>query len=140
MLSVRDAFGGSFMIKIILVFIVIFVSFMAAAVTYAKAFRVKNGVINILEQNQYNGQINKVQDKIDTYLGSVPYSERNDTTIGHCNNAGGKMTGNGACIVPKGGNNNKYYQVIVYISISLPFFHLNPIFPISGETKTITYN
>ena len=43
----RDAFGGVFMIKLALIFIIIYVSFMAVAINYAKAFRVKNQVINI---------------------------------------------------------------------------------------------
>ena len=40
------------MIKLVLIFIVIYVSFMAVAINYAKAFRVKNEVINIIEQIQ----------------------------------------------------------------------------------------
>ena len=48
----RDAFGGTFMIKLGLVFLVVYVSFMAVAINYAKAFRVKNQIINIIEQYQ----------------------------------------------------------------------------------------
>ena len=49
----RESFGGAFMIKLVLVFIVIYITFMAVAIDYAKVFRVKNNVINILEQNQF---------------------------------------------------------------------------------------
>ena len=51
----REYFGGAFILKLLFVFIVIFVSFMAVTISYAKAFRVKNQVINIVEQNQYSG-------------------------------------------------------------------------------------
>ena len=43
----RDAFGGTFVIKLIIIFIVLYVSFMAVAMQYAKTFRVKNLIINL---------------------------------------------------------------------------------------------
>lgn len=48
----RDAFGGVFMMRLMLVFIVIFISFTAVSFKYAKSFRVKNEVIDFVEQNQ----------------------------------------------------------------------------------------
>lgn len=48
----RDAFGGAFMIKLFLVFIIIYVSFTALALNYAKAFKVKNQIINYIENNE----------------------------------------------------------------------------------------
>ena len=50
----RESFGGAFMLKLVIVFIVVYISFMAVAINYAKAFRVKNNVINILEQHQFS--------------------------------------------------------------------------------------
>ena len=48
----RDAFGGTFMIKLFLVFIFIYVGFTAIALNYAKAFRVKNKIIDFIETNE----------------------------------------------------------------------------------------
>ena len=48
----RDAFGGSFMIMIFLVFILVYISFTAVSLSYAKAFKVKNAVISYLEESQ----------------------------------------------------------------------------------------
>ena len=48
----RDAVGGTFMIKLILVFLAVYIIFMGAALNYAKAFRVKNKVMDIIEQNE----------------------------------------------------------------------------------------
>ena len=45
----RDAVGGSFMIKLIIVFLVLYIIFVAVALNYAKAFRVKNKVLDIIE-------------------------------------------------------------------------------------------
>ena len=48
----REAFGGVFMIRISLVFVFIFVAFSAISLNYAKAFRVKNHVIDFIEQQE----------------------------------------------------------------------------------------
>ena len=48
----RDAFGGAFMIKLFLVFIFVYICFTAIALNYAKAFKVKNKVIDYLENNE----------------------------------------------------------------------------------------
>ena len=132
----REAFGGTFMLKIAMVFLVIYVGFMAGAVSYAKAFRVKNQVINILEQHQYNGE-DTTKAKIDEYLAGVPY---NNTDRSKC--SGGSYTDRGVCIIDMGAgagtsSNQKYYKVIVFINIDLNFLNVHVNVPISGETKTI---
>lgn len=48
----RDAFGGSFMLMIFLVFIFVYISFTAVSLSYAKAFKVKNAVISYLEESE----------------------------------------------------------------------------------------
>ena len=46
----RDAFGGEFMIRLMMVFIVVYVGFGAISLNYAKTFRLKNKIIDIIEQ------------------------------------------------------------------------------------------
>ena len=48
----RDAFGGVFMMRLMLVFVFIFVAFTAISLNYAKAFRIKNKVIDFVEQEE----------------------------------------------------------------------------------------
>lgn len=48
----RDAFGGVFTMNIMLVFIFIFVAFSAVSLNYAKAFRLKNSIIDFVEENE----------------------------------------------------------------------------------------
>ena len=48
----RDAFGGTFMIQVFIVFILIYISFTALALNYAKAFKAKNFIIDYLENNE----------------------------------------------------------------------------------------
>lgn len=143
----RESFGGAFMIKLILVFIVIYISFMAVAINYAKAFRVKNNVINILEQSQF--ELGDSIDSIDNYLGTVSYIVNNSSSVSsHCNGvAFGNtdkakntvLTARGVCIEKMGDGNKHYYKVTSYISINFPFFDISMTLPISGETKMIIY-
>lgn len=142
----RESFGGAFMIKLVLVFIVIYVAFMAVAVNYAKAFRVKNNVINILEQSQY--QLGDDISEIDSYLSGVPYNLNGNTDVSSkcgsgtefgSKNGNSVLTMNGVCITQLGdvSNNKIYYRVTSYISIEFPFFNIFMTLPISGETKVI---
>lgn len=139
----RESFGGAFIIKLLLVFIIVYISFMAIAINYAKAFRVKNQVINIIEQNQYTGDDDQlVISKIDSYLSSVAYNySENNKIKDNCDSfKESKLTDNRACIVPLGNEDARYYKVITYIAIDFPFFDISMVIPISGETKMIYTN
>lgn len=151
----KDSFGGAFMIKLMLVFIVIYITFMGVAINYAKVFRVKNNVINILEQYQFNisddNERSTMSRVIDDYLMNVPYnigeaskrsvkSDCGGLELGASNNEK-MLTSRGVCIQKSSvsGSSNVYYKVTAYIAIDFPFFGLSFTFPISGETKTISY-
>ena len=135
----RDAFGGAFMLKVIMVFVVIYVTFMCIALNYARAFRVKNRVINILEQYQY-GNANTTEDAKDairTYVDQVHYkvrSKRKETTI-DCE--GEYLEDCGICILGIGDDDARYYKVTSYIVFNLPFFDAEWALPVRGETRTI---
>ena len=47
----RDAFGGAFSIKLMLIFLILYVSFICVAINYARAFRVKNEIIKFIENS-----------------------------------------------------------------------------------------
>lgn len=143
----RDAFGSTFMFKILIIFIVVYVSFMTIAVGYAKAFRIKNGVIDILEQNQYDSrEINDWNDiiinKVDVFLAKFAYNypeENYPAALNHCNSMGGEYSDNGVCIITNDPINERevYYTVVVYLIIDFPFFNYTPVIPIYGETENV---
>lgn len=139
----RDAFGGTFMIKLILIFIAIYIAFMAVALNYAKAFRVKNKIIDIIEQNEgiddYN-DTNGVLGDINTYLNTVSYYVSLDN-IEASNRDNKHCYQRGYCIeeysIKLNDIDSKYYKVTTYIRINFPFFGLNFTIPIQGETRKI---
>ncbi len=148
----RDAFGGTFMIKLMLIFIAIYVTFIAVALNYAKAFRVKNKIIDIIEQNEgLNNCVDtsegSVIDQINTYLNSISYYVSLDNK--NANVIAGKnctqyCSSRGYCIEKTENTTSKteniissYYTVTTYINIDFPFFGLNFNIPIRGETRKI---
>lgn len=134
----RESFGGAFMINLLIFFIVVYVSLMCIAIVYSRAFRVKNEVINIIEQYQYAGETNsKAEQEIEKYLLEIGYPTNTDDISEKCAAEDGKLM-NGVCIVTQSYNASaRYYKVITYIHIDLPLFDLDLILPISGETKVI---
>lgn len=130
----KDAYGGTFMIGLFLVFFVIYFSIIGVALNFAKLYRIKNNVINILEQYEYNGQNDtNVHEKMEAYLKSVPYSLDKDISLDDDCDIG--FTDLGVCIVQKGEEDKHYYSVTVYYYARLPV--LNIYLPISAKGETI---
>lgn len=144
----RDGFGGAFMIKILLVFLAVYIIFIAVAFNYARAFRVKNKLIDIIEQNE---GIRNFQDKsreigeIESYLNSVSY--RVDLTEKMKKNRGECDDQRGYCIQEIRNASSQYddetiyetyYKVTTFVVIELPFFKdfKYPV-AITGETRKI---
>lgn len=74
----RDAFGGVFTMNLLLVFIFIYVAFTAVSLNYAKAFRVKNAVIDFVEQNELSSlnhtYMNDKLDQLDEIVNKMSYN------------------------------------------------------------------
>ena len=48
----REAVGGTLLLKIVLIFLVVYIGFMAIILNYGKTFRIKNRLINYIEQEE----------------------------------------------------------------------------------------
>lgn len=136
----RDAFGGAFSIKLMLIFLMLYVSFICVAINYARAFRVKNEIINIIEQ--YEGYNTKNQSAVDEainqYLFGTGYHiDYNDVSnVSSCT----ELKGHGYCIV-KMSTDPEYYKVETYMVFNIPiidtFTGINFPIAIRGETRRI---
>lgn len=142
----REAFGGAFTIKLMLIFLAIYIAFIAVALNYAKAFRVKNKIIDIIEQNEgidsyIDTKEGSVIGDINSYLNTVSYYV-NLANIKNNNTENINCYDRGYCIEETSGTTtdgvtSKYYKVTTYININFPFFKLNFNIPITGETRKI---
>lgn len=119
----RESIGGLFLIKIMVVFIVLYNALLAIAVNYALAFRVKNQIINIVEQNE--GCVN-TGSKVKAYVNSVGYYR-----AARPGEKGYKITANTVA------NRGTYYSVSTYIQFDLPIVGSLIRPEIKGESKVI---
>ena len=134
----RDAFGGTFMLKLIVVFVVFYVSFATIAVNYAKIFRLKNRVIDIIEQYQLDLSNEKSWDTeiVDDFLSENVYNVGNNQGVqDDCKGRNGRLTRNGVCVSQGDINLGNYYDITLYMVVQLPILDVNFAIPIGGHTK-----
>ena len=67
----RDAIGGAWTLQLILIFLIVITCVLAFSVNYAKSFRLKDAVLDYLEEGQ--GLTKDVANKIESKRSSVGY-------------------------------------------------------------------
>ncbi len=112
----RESIGGLFLIKIVLIFLVVYIGFMAIVINYGKFFRYKNAIINKIEQNEGYGTCEDIRNMVL----STGYSAGDRYKIIATSNARGMI-----------------YKVKIYITFSLPLVRSKVEIPITGETRII---
>ena len=141
----KEGIGGTFMIYVLLIFLAVYITFLAVAFNYARAFRVKNKVIDIIEQNEGIQDYNDTSDssvlgQIDTYLGEVSYIV-NGIDDSNCSGYDYINKERGYCIdeysITIDGNDYGYYKVKTFIRLEIPFMNLGFTIPVKGETRKI---
>lgn len=145
----RDAFGGAFSIKLMLIFLMLYISFICVALNYARAFRVKNRIINIIEQNEGYGYDSsndmKVNQMINEYLEytgyHVNYSDLGNNFSSCSSDFIGFSQGRGYCIKELRSGSDKYYLVETYMLFRIPiidtFTGINFPIRVQGETRIV---
>ena len=135
----RDAFGGAFMIKLMLIFLVIYVCFIAVALNYAKAFKAKNGIIDLIER--YEGYEN-CQDLVNSYLSNIRYyvkSQSGDNAEYSKNNGNMTCYDLGYCIESFDDESGSNYIVTTFLEVNFFGFDslagLSFTVPIRGEVR-----
>lgn len=150
----RESIGGAWLVGIVIFFIVLFTGYLALSVNYSKAFKVKNEIISLIEENE--GLTDKTQEKIVKYLNSVGYyvyGKCNDIDSDYLDNTvNGKLIG-----YEKQGNtdkykycvyersvqddtlNRKYYRVTVFFKFDIPLLDNAFTFPVTGESKAVYF-
>lgn len=121
----REAMGSTLLIKILLIFLGIYIAFLAIAVNYSQSFRVKNKIVSIIEEYEgYPGHNNEVKKIIDNFLAGVGYAP------GRMKNKDGDYN-----IVAMSTDRGTYYVVTTYIVFDFPLVKDALKFPIKGETR-----
>ncbi len=150
----RESIGGTWLLGFVVLFIVLFSAFLAFSINYTKAFKVKNFIINTIEENdgfsKYSGSnisaesdetLNRggstTEEKVYYYLRKTGYTT---TTIGvdKCEEDIQWHEG-GYCVKKIATSNGAYYKVTSFINIEIPLIWQTFTIPIKGETKVLYY-
>lgn len=139
----KEGIGGTFMIYVFLVFLAVYITFLAVAFNYARAFRVKNKVIDIIEQNEGMDftDTSGTRGEIKEYLNKVSYGVTGiDKDV--CPEIEYQyIDEKGYCIgvydYTVDGKTSYYYKVKTFIRLEIPFLNLGFTIPVKGETRKI---
>lgn len=139
----KAATGNALLINIIIVFLVVVLGVLVTSITYTKAFRVKNRIVEIIEN--YDGDFNNhntdIRNNITSTLDGVGYRLKGSsickTTDKNGNPLPTPIEGNDYyyCIYPYTTSRGYYYKVVSYMYLDLPVIRDYLVLPISGETK-----
>lgn len=139
----RDAFGGAFMIKLFLVFIIIYVSFTALALNYAKAFKVKNKVVEYIEQNEivdFQNMPASTREAMDLFFEQEMLGNMNYKSELSCDGENVVYCHNGIRIQRAGKGINTtgaYYKVTTSFGWTIPF--INKLLELSGRNGDVAF-
>lgn len=139
----REAVGNTFIVNLIIIFILIFIILFAGSTSYTKAYKVKNRIIDIIEENKgYNAE---ARSQIDRFLGETGYRVTNGGTCRSHYGTGTIPSNSGGyryCVetfVKNQGKENEqtYYGVTSYMYFEIPIIASLVELPVYGETKSI---
>ena len=143
----KETIGNTFVIKLVIVFTLLFSAFLALAISCNKVFKMKNEVLSIIEK--YEGINDTSLSVINNYLDANGYrtsGECFDDYMGIDNyesKASNVQSGKKYyyCYKENLMNNNnidkKTYNVTLFYKFNLPFVGDLFIFKINGQTKSI---
>lgn len=122
----KDSFGGTIMIYIFIFFLGIYIVFIALTLRYAQSFRVKNKLIDVIEEKDGISDISSFKSEVVPYLKSQNIDPTNDTV---------KID----VISIKDVNVKEkcYYSVSSSIKWNWPFLGIEGKWIIKGETKNV---
>jgi len=150
----RESIGATWILSIVITFIVIFVGYLAVSINYTKAFRIKNTIITKIENSEgiSDENMSEIENDIRKQLVYENY-----TTVGKCsevpdgwekalyvNSSGNDDNARAlACIYKREGHSNiencpkVYYKIKVFFKIDVPV--LGDLFTlgVNGDTRGI---
>jgi len=152
----KEAIGSTFLFNIMIIFIFFFSAFLAIAINYSQAFRIKNQVINYIEQYEGIDEISD-EERIVEYINSSGYyrDKTCDCSDYSCSNyeinkhpennpnganvSVGSNRTKGLCVRKLKNNiGDTYYRVTTFVTFNLPIIGDFFTFPVQGETKVVT--
>jgi hypothetical protein len=135
----REATGNALLTMMMTSIIAIIMIFFVGSISYTKAYRIKNYIVNKIEENK--GWNSTLRDDVDNYLKNAGYYVKSTT----CPNVASNV--NNCILVPEQGKydycvyscisgSDVYYKVITYSKFEFPVVGGLVKFDVKGETET----
>ncbi|HIS87428.1 MAG TPA: hypothetical protein IAB49_04785 [Candidatus Caccenecus avistercoris] len=145
----RQTIGGTWLLQLVIVFIILFVGFIILTLNYSKTVTLKNELIDMFEK--YEGINSQSIELVNNYLKYNTYdilgscASNDETTTGIYgakdlnSNVLEEVRPNETyyyCIKKyDGANTSNYYQITIFYKFNLPVFGDRARFPIKGSTS-----
>ena len=135
----KSAIGNALLINIIITFLIIVLTILVTAITYTKAFRVKNRIVDIIESydGDFASKSTAITNDINTSLKSVGYKI---STYNNCPSvANASLVTTGAsydyCVYKYTTTRGVYYGVVSYMYFDFPVIGNYLKLPVKGQTR-----
>lgn len=142
----RQAVGSAFILNLVIFFITLMMLIFVGSISYSKAYKVKNRIINIIEDNK--GYNEDSIDEIESTLADIGYQISLTSDCGKVMPEGSKqkyptsdyVSGYRYCIFENttSNDNGVYYTVVTFMKFDFPVIGNFVEFPVKGETKIIS--
>ena len=153
----KEAIANAGVFNLVILFVVILLAFFIGSLSYSKAFKVKNKIIEEIEKDQgYTIGVNdSTEDRVEEWMKNIGY-RMNTGNVRNTANCAASVTGNGGedgKLINKDGDYQycvyefdtctknsdkakcgKYYRVISYMYFDIPIISQLLRLPVSGET------
>ena len=142
----QEASGQAGLMGIMLTIIGIIIVLLAGSIAYSKEFRVKNRIIDTIEENSgYNSAAKTTIEKTLSDIGYKTIDKKKYLSYCPSDKFAGfdlvtsQYPGYLYCIY-KRNTGEEYYKVVSYMYFDIPFIGNQILIPVTGETKIIRSN
>ncbi len=151
----RESTGNALLMTLMTSVVAVVLSFLVGSISYSKSYRVKNHIINEIEDRK--GWSAELQKDVDSYLKDIGYKvskketcpsaadiykepgegNRKDASAKKCTNNLHEDSGSyNYCVYQCTENSYTFYVVITYMHMDFPLVNKFVNFKIMGETKS----
>ncbi len=143
----RQSIGSTWLIQLMILFILLFVGFIILTVNHSKVVRTKDEMINIVEK--YEGLNSQSIQLLNYYLSSINYTIKRSCPEGSGNYGAEDLTSDSLVSTSSGGKyyycvskhigakTTHYYQLMLFYKFNLPVLGDFTTFDIIGSTNNI---
>ncbi len=145
----RESFGTVFVVNMVVIFVAIFIFFFVAGISYTKAFKIKNRITDIIEENGcFDEGDCTSKTEIETVMRNTGYRIKEGNP--NCGNVSRirnmkiqpqiLTNSNNTyryCVYKVNTNRGDYYGAVAFMYFQLPLGFGTMEFPVYGETKVM---